>query len=214
MGFARDYYHWCFLIQPAPLPERLIGADPRFYLRTKIGGWGALDSEFFDVRAVAEYERSVTESTKPITIRPARRNARRPGEEGAAMSQLGRLRWGWILVGGVVAELALMLFVPIQFLPGGERALFYLVVPLCVIVTGLAGYWVARQTDDLRVLHGGFVGAVALLIYAALTWTVDLPAIYWVANYLKVAGGLMGGWVADRRIRAQGSDSAAWLRKT
>ncbi len=27
-GFARAYWHWFFLIQPAPLPERLIEADP------------------------------------------------------------------------------------------------------------------------------------------------------------------------------------------
>lgn len=61
------------------------------------------------------------------------------------MSKLARLRWGWILVGGVVAEIALMLFVPIQFLPGGDTALLYLVVPLCVIVTGLFGGWAADR---------------------------------------------------------------------
>ena len=36
--FATWYYHWFFLIQPAPLPERMIGGDPAFYLRTKLGG--------------------------------------------------------------------------------------------------------------------------------------------------------------------------------
>jgi haloacetate dehalogenase len=40
MRFASWYYHWFFLIQPAPLPERLIGADPSFYLRWTLGGWG------------------------------------------------------------------------------------------------------------------------------------------------------------------------------
>lgn len=30
-SFARAYWHWFFLIQPAPLPERMIGADPRAY---------------------------------------------------------------------------------------------------------------------------------------------------------------------------------------
>lgn len=29
--FATGYYHWFFLIQPTPLPERLIGNDPGFY---------------------------------------------------------------------------------------------------------------------------------------------------------------------------------------
>lgn len=30
-GFARAYWHWFFLIQPAPLPETMIGADPDQY---------------------------------------------------------------------------------------------------------------------------------------------------------------------------------------
>ncbi len=55
--FARAYYHWFFLIQPAPLPERLIGAAPTFYLRTKLGGWGSEGLSVFDARALAEYER-------------------------------------------------------------------------------------------------------------------------------------------------------------
>jgi haloacetate dehalogenase len=42
------------------LPERLIGADSKFYLRTKIGGWGSGGTSFFDPRAVAEYERCFT----------------------------------------------------------------------------------------------------------------------------------------------------------
>jgi haloacetate dehalogenase len=60
MDFARAYYHWFFLIQPAPLPERLIAAEPSFYLRTKLGGWGSGGTGFFDERALAEYERCFT----------------------------------------------------------------------------------------------------------------------------------------------------------
>ena len=35
--FATAYWHWFLLIQPAPLPERLIEADPGAYLREVIG---------------------------------------------------------------------------------------------------------------------------------------------------------------------------------
>jgi haloacetate dehalogenase len=53
---ATDYYHWFFLIQPYDLPETLIGADPVYYLRKKLGGWGtSLDT--FAPEALAEYER-------------------------------------------------------------------------------------------------------------------------------------------------------------
>ncbi|MBN4095980.1 alpha/beta hydrolase [Methylobacterium sp. OT2] len=36
--FATRYFWWFFLIQPAPLPERLIAADPEFFLRTHVDG--------------------------------------------------------------------------------------------------------------------------------------------------------------------------------
>ena len=38
MAFATRYFWWFFLIQPFPLPERLIAADPEFFLRTHIEG--------------------------------------------------------------------------------------------------------------------------------------------------------------------------------
>jgi haloacetate dehalogenase len=36
--FATRYFWWFFLIQPYPLPERLIDADPEFFLRKHIDG--------------------------------------------------------------------------------------------------------------------------------------------------------------------------------
>ena len=57
MAFARAYYHWFHLIQPAPLPERMIGGDPRFYLHWTLGGWGADGPSHIEPAALAEYER-------------------------------------------------------------------------------------------------------------------------------------------------------------
>jgi haloacetate dehalogenase len=54
--FARAYYHWYFLIQPYPLPERLIGADARFFLREKLGR-GRAGLGLFAPEALEEYER-------------------------------------------------------------------------------------------------------------------------------------------------------------
>ncbi len=56
-AFATGYYHWFFLIQPAPLPERLIGADPEFYLRCKLSAWSQGENAFFAPEAIAEYVR-------------------------------------------------------------------------------------------------------------------------------------------------------------
>ena len=55
--FATGYYHWFFLIQPAPLPERMIGTDPAFYLRAKLSAWSQGEVGFFAPEAVAEYLR-------------------------------------------------------------------------------------------------------------------------------------------------------------
>ena len=56
MRFATAYYHWFFLIQPAPLPEKMIGADPEFYLRTKGAHWGRTEGAFTEA-AFADYLR-------------------------------------------------------------------------------------------------------------------------------------------------------------
>jgi len=54
---ALGYYHWFFLAQPQDLPERLIGADPAFWLRWHLRAWSGGEDEFFDPDALAEYER-------------------------------------------------------------------------------------------------------------------------------------------------------------
>ena len=66
-ALAIGYYHWFFLAQPAPLPERLIGADPLFYLHQKLGQWSASkDTRWLDPEALAEYERCFAD---PATVR-------------------------------------------------------------------------------------------------------------------------------------------------
>jgi haloacetate dehalogenase len=55
-AFARAYWHWFFLIQPPPLPEALIAADPVRYVRSTMGSRHAGLAPF-DPRAMAEYER-------------------------------------------------------------------------------------------------------------------------------------------------------------
>jgi haloacetate dehalogenase len=57
-AFARAYWHWFFLIQPAPLPERLIEADPAAYVRDVMGRRSAGLAPF-DRRALAEYTRCI-----------------------------------------------------------------------------------------------------------------------------------------------------------
>jgi haloacetate dehalogenase len=55
-AFARAYWHWFFLIQRAPLPERLLEADPAAYI-TDVMGSRSAGLAPFDPRALKEYRR-------------------------------------------------------------------------------------------------------------------------------------------------------------
>ena len=55
-AFARAYWHWFFLITPAPFPERMIGADPDAYWLKKCGS-GSAGLAPFAPAALAEYLR-------------------------------------------------------------------------------------------------------------------------------------------------------------
>ncbi|MGE3289071.1 MAG: alpha/beta fold hydrolase [Pseudonocardia sp.] len=61
-ALATAYYHWFFFIQPEPVPETLIGADPRFYLHSLLGGWGS-GLGVYAPEALAEYERCFDDPT-------------------------------------------------------------------------------------------------------------------------------------------------------
>ena len=53
---ATAFYHWFFLIQKAPLPEKLLQSNSAFYVLGRLGR-GPSRLKHFDKRAVAEYVR-------------------------------------------------------------------------------------------------------------------------------------------------------------
>ncbi|MFM0177226.1 alpha/beta hydrolase [Paraburkholderia aspalathi] len=59
-AFARAYWHWFFLVRPAPFPETLIRADPDLYLKQTIGARSAGLTPFTDA-AYAEYLRCLSD---------------------------------------------------------------------------------------------------------------------------------------------------------
>ncbi len=60
-SFAKAYYHWFFLIQEAPLPERLLQGHVPWYILSRLGR-GPSKLKHFDRRAVAEYVRVFKDS--------------------------------------------------------------------------------------------------------------------------------------------------------
>jgi haloacetate dehalogenase len=62
---ARAMYHWQFLAQPGGLPERMIGADPDYYLEEKLRRWSR-DFAAFEPEALDAYKVAFRD---PETIR-------------------------------------------------------------------------------------------------------------------------------------------------
>lgn len=65
-ALATAYFHWFFLIQAPPLPERMIAADPAAWLKGCISRWSMGNDAAFDAAAVAEYLRCFSD---PESIR-------------------------------------------------------------------------------------------------------------------------------------------------
>jgi len=112
------------------------------------------------------------------------------------------IRWGWILLGGFLAELAIFaIVIPLSLLVGQE-SLLYSAPPTSFVAALAFGVWVARKAPQRRVLHGTFVGVVAMLIYIGMSLGQPEPIAYVVAHVLKVLGGTTGGFVALKRANA------------
>ena len=57
LQFAKAYWHWFFLIQEAPLPERLLAGHVPWYILKRLGR-GKSSLKYFDRRAIVEYTRA------------------------------------------------------------------------------------------------------------------------------------------------------------
>jgi haloacetate dehalogenase len=53
---ATVYFHWFFLIQPHPFPERLLGGDPEYFIRSRFAGLSSGGRPLAE-EAIAEYVR-------------------------------------------------------------------------------------------------------------------------------------------------------------
>jgi hypothetical protein len=109
------------------------------------------------------------------------------------------IRWGWILLGGFLAELAVFVIVIPLSLLAGQGSLLYSAPPASFAATFVFGLWVARKASQRRVLHGALVGVLAMLIYIGMNLGRPEPIAYVIAHVLKVLGGAAGGFVTMRR---------------
>jgi putative membrane protein (TIGR04086 family) len=124
-------------------------------------------------------------------------------------SSVSKLRWGRIVIGAILTEVALIaVAVPLGML-GAQDLLLYIVAPACLIATFVFGLWTARGATSHFILHGVLVGVLASLIYIALTWNQTLPLVYHLSHLMKIIGGAAGGALAARQVRAAAATTAA-----
>jgi len=116
------------------------------------------------------------------------------------MSPSTKIRWGLALLGGFLAEAGIFAVMPIA-LRFGEQAPFYVIPPTCLVMTFAFAFWVGRRAGSRFILHGTLVGVVAALIYIGLTVGQTVPLAYVVSHFLKVLGGMAGGFVAGRQFK-------------
>jgi hypothetical protein len=116
------------------------------------------------------------------------------------------LRWGRIVLGGFLAELLLVVAViPVRAAGGGEDAVTILAVVGSFVAFVPVAWWLGRRLTR-PVLHGVLMGAFAAAVYTGAFFAGQMfdptvpamPLMYYVAHVMKLAGGAVGGWLAQR----------------
>ena len=112
------------------------------------------------------------------------------------------IHWGRIVLGGLLAEVALIVAIVPLGMRLGDTFLHYTAPPGSFVTCLLGALWVGRRIESRFILHGTLVGVVAALIYVGLTRAQPEPFAYILAHALKLVGGACGGSIAQRRRSA------------
>ena len=109
------------------------------------------------------------------------------------------IRWGWVILGAVLGNLAVgAIIVPIALLDGTDR-LGYVAPPAAFVGLLVVSYWISRKAPQRAVLHGLLVGLIAMLIYIPIMLSDEVTFAHYLSSALKVLGGLAGGLLVARR---------------
>lgn len=126
---------------------------------------------------------------------------------------LSTVRWRWIILGGVVAEIALVpATVGLTFLIAKLPPLEWVAFPAAMfLVSVLVGWWAAPKAGPAFVLNGLLIGAFAALIFLPLLFASPVPHPIGEAinEALKVLGGATGGAIAGWRTRRSSAYDAS-----
>jgi len=129
----------------------------------------------------------------------------------------GSLRWRRIVGGGLLAECILIIVViPMRMASASEAAVTNVAVAGSFLAFVPVAWWLGRSIAR-PVQHGVLMGLIAAAFYTVLAvvgqqFVADappMPFIYYVAHALKLAGGGLGGWLAQRTATGATSPTAS-----
>ena len=103
-----------------------------------------------------------------------------------------RIHWGRISLGGPLAEVAFIVAIVPLGLRLGDNFTKYVAPPGSFATCFFAEPWVCRRLESRFILHGALVGAIAALIYVALTRGQPELVPHFGDDALKLAGGACG----------------------
>src|SRR5262245_50467556 len=124
-----------------------------------------------------------------------------------------RIRWGRIIAGGFLLELALII-VLVPLLAVAEISRLIPLVVVVLFVFGVAcGWWVARKLRSRQVFHATAAGVVATIIYVGLCMfnpdgglrgVVNAygPVTFVLGNLVRIVGCTAGGFAKRARSAA------------
>ena len=122
------------------------------------------------------------------------------------MTTTSSLRWGRIVLGGFLPELALIVAViPMRMAGSSDNAVNVVAMAGSFLLFVPVAWWLGRALPR-PILHGVLMGVVATAIYLVLQVLATMfapeppviPWFYYVGHALKLAGGAVGGWLAGR----------------
>lgn len=139
------------------------------------------------------------------------------------------IRWAWVIAAGVLTEVCVVILMAVvitahKFVARGateaeQRAFVEQAGSLIAPVGGallafLFALWVCRRLKADFILNGLLVGVVGALLHTALfvASKVGYQAIYALADALKILGGLIGGYVAQKRFEQSSQKASAGVR--
>jgi hypothetical protein len=129
---------------------------------------------------------------------------------------MSRVRWKWVVLGGLSAEIIVMIVFGLLLLVATAAGVPGIAAPMTTldyidaivmsfVSMALVTVWVGKRIDSAFVLHGVLIGAFGVLLFTimwvATTGSWAQPALYVVAHGFKIIGGVVGGRIAERRHR-------------